>query len=137
MDAQVADGGSEACDEVHELEREGAWQGSYQKYEDTFKPKVSAASSTFTQNQRNMSGGKRTSPQRLALSGEYQRQPTHEWEVLVKEKPIKEEAPQEKAEKNRKAQKKAEKKQEPKAEAALTPASASRPASKQLSPRPR
>ena len=77
-----------------------------------------------------MSGGERTSPQRLALSGEYQRPPTHEWEVLVKEKPIKEEAPPEKVEKKRKAPKKAEKKQEPKAEVARTPATVSRPATR-------
>lgn len=67
VEGHGADGSSEACDEVHELAREaaaerGSWQGSYQKYEETFKPKVSAVSSTFTQNQRNMSAGRRTSP---------------------------------------------------------------------------
>lgn len=57
--------------------------------------------------------------------------------MLVKEKTTKEEALPEKAEKKRKAASRAEKKPEPTVEAALTPAAASRPASRQPSPRAR
>lgn len=47
----TASPGETGCQEEHERpQRDGSWQGGYQKYDDTFKPRISAGSSTFTQN---------------------------------------------------------------------------------------
>jgi len=70
------------------------------------------ASSTFSQYKKNNAPINRVSPQRLALSGEYVKPPTHEWEILVKDKqPVLPETPSidstlEKTEKEKEKEKK-------------------------------
>ena len=109
---------SENCDEVHDLKAQDCdysptYQSAYQKYGNQFKPKISAASSTFSISQKvPVSQGKRISPQRLALSGEYHKPAKHEWEILVKQQPpppVKEDTPppiEEKLEKTDKSRRK-------------------------------
>lgn len=59
-------GKSENRDQVHELKDDcnldPSYQSGYQRYGSQFKPKISAASSTFSQNKINITAGKRVSP---------------------------------------------------------------------------